>query len=163
MQTLISRVGSSLLIAIAFFVLPNVVLAQAPAVQPEQATVSPATIVYATKTGAKYHRAGCRSLSRSQIPMTLKDASARYTPCTICKPPITSAVESTDPIVGTPAKAAMPTPANSPAVATPAGLETPVAVKAGATDGRCQAITKKGTQCSRRAKAGSKYCWQHGG
>lgn len=29
--------------------------------------------------------------------------------------------------------------------------------------GRCQAITKKGTQCKRTAKAGSKYCWQHGG
>ena len=29
--------------------------------------------------------------------------------------------------------------------------------------GRCQAITKKGTQCKRNAKIGSKYCWQHGG
>lgn len=27
---------------------------------------------------------------------------------------------------------------------------------------RCQAITKKGTQCKRNAKKGS-YCWQHGG
>ena len=32
-----------------------------------------------------------------------------------------------------------------------------------ATTGRCMATTKKGTQCSRRAKAGSNYCWQHGG
>ncbi len=31
------------------------------------------------------------------------------------------------------------------------------------TTGRCQATTKKGTQCKRNAKAGSKYCWQHGG
>ncbi len=30
-----------------------------------------------------------------------------------------------------------------------------------ATAGRCQAITKKGTQCSRNAQAGSNYCWQH--
>lgn len=29
--------------------------------------------------------------------------------------------------------------------------------------GRCQAKTKKGTQCSRNAKPGSIYCWQHGG
>jgi micrococcal nuclease len=29
--------------------------------------------------------------------------------------------------------------------------------------GRCQAITKKGTQCKRNAKSGSRYCWQHGG
>lgn len=27
---------------------------------------------------------------------------------------------------------------------------------------RCQATTKKGTQCSRNARAGSNYCWQHG-
>jgi hypothetical protein len=29
-------------------------------------------------------------------------------------------------------------------------------------NGRCQAITKKGTQCSRAARSGG-YCWQHGG
>ncbi len=29
--------------------------------------------------------------------------------------------------------------------------------------GQCQAITKKGTQCSRIAQAGSKFCWQHQG
>jgi endonuclease G len=28
---------------------------------------------------------------------------------------------------------------------------------------QCNAITKKGTRCSRRAKANSSYCWQHGG
>jgi len=28
---------------------------------------------------------------------------------------------------------------------------------------RCQATTKKGAQCSRMAKAGGSYCWQHGG
>lgn len=27
---------------------------------------------------------------------------------------------------------------------------------------RCQAITKKGTQCKRNARSGG-YCWQHGG
>ena len=27
--------------------------------------------------------------------------------------------------------------------------------------GRCQATTQKGTQCSRKAQAGSNYCWQH--
>ncbi len=26
---------------------------------------------------------------------------------------------------------------------------------------RCQAVTKKGTQCKRNAQAGSVYCWQH--
>lgn len=28
---------------------------------------------------------------------------------------------------------------------------------------QCQAKTKKGKQCSRKAQLGSKYCWQHGG
>jgi hypothetical protein len=43
--------------------------------------------VYVTRTGKKYHRAGCSSLSRSSIPMTLKDAKARgYTACKLCRP-----------------------------------------------------------------------------
>ena len=29
------------------------------------------------------------------------------------------------------------------------------------TSGRCQAITAAGTQCTRKALPGSKYCWQH--
>jgi hypothetical protein len=52
-----------------------------------QAQAGPETIVYVTKTGAKYHRAGCRSLSKSAIPMALKDAVGKYGPCAICKPP----------------------------------------------------------------------------
>ena len=29
------------------------------------------------------------------------------------------------------------------------------------SSGRCQARTKKGSQCSRSASSGSRYCWQH--
>jgi hypothetical protein len=29
------------------------------------------------------------------------------------------------------------------------------------TASRCQATTKKGTQCSRKAQAARSYCWQH--
>jgi len=44
-------------------------------------------IVYITKTGKKYHRASCRYLIRSMIPITLSEAIAReYTPCSVCKP-----------------------------------------------------------------------------
>jgi len=44
--------------------------------------------VYITRTGAKYHSAGCRYLSRSMIPISLKDAVARgYGPCSVCGPP----------------------------------------------------------------------------
>ncbi|MDD7649229.1 MAG: Ada metal-binding domain-containing protein [Cloacibacillus porcorum] len=46
------------------------------------------TIVYVTRTGSKYHRDGCGSLSRSKIEITLKDAKAEgYTPCKRCNPP----------------------------------------------------------------------------
>jgi hypothetical protein len=44
-------------------------------------------IVYVTRTGSKYHKAGCRYLSKSAIPMKLKEAAARYGPCGVCNPP----------------------------------------------------------------------------
>lgn len=46
-----------------------------------------AITVYVTNTGSKYHRAGCRSLKKSQIPMSLEDAKASgYQPCGVCGP-----------------------------------------------------------------------------
>ena len=47
-----------------------------------------ATTVYITETGECYHRSGCRYLSHSKIPISLKDAKARgYRPCSVCRPP----------------------------------------------------------------------------
>lgn len=44
--------------------------------------------VYITDTGSKYHRDGCRYLSKSKIKITLKEAVERgYTPCSVCDPP----------------------------------------------------------------------------
>lgn len=44
--------------------------------------------VYTTNSGEKYHVDGCRSLSKSKIPIALSDAkSSGLTPCSICKPP----------------------------------------------------------------------------
>jgi len=44
--------------------------------------------VYMTKTGSKYHRDGCRYLSKSKITISLKDAKSRgYEPCSVCNPP----------------------------------------------------------------------------
>jgi len=41
--------------------------------------------VYATRTGRRYHRAGCSALARSQIPMRAEDARASgLTPCRLC-------------------------------------------------------------------------------
>jgi micrococcal nuclease len=44
--------------------------------------------VYVTREGSQYHRAGCRHLSRSMIPMELKEAARRYAPCGVCRPPV---------------------------------------------------------------------------
>ena len=41
--------------------------------------------VYVTKTGKKYHRDGCSSLSKSKIAITYAEAVAKgYTPCKSC-------------------------------------------------------------------------------
>ena len=42
--------------------------------------------VYITRTGKKYHRSGCRYLSRSKIPISLSEAKQRYGPCSVCRP-----------------------------------------------------------------------------
>ncbi len=48
----------------------------------------------------------------------------------------------------------------SPVVQGPASPTTTTAAPR-TTASRCVAITKKGTRCSRKASAGSTYCWQH--
>jgi phosphatidylserine/phosphatidylglycerophosphate/cardiolipin synthase-like enzyme len=55
--------------------------------QPQQQSPPTAneTIVYVTRTGKKYHRAGCRYLSKSMIPMKLEEAiAAGYSACSVC-------------------------------------------------------------------------------
>ena len=43
--------------------------------------------VYVTRTGKKYHRDGCRSLSRSKIAISLAEAQQKYGSCGRCNPP----------------------------------------------------------------------------
>lgn len=58
-----------------------------PTVKEQPPTQNQSDIVYITKTGSKYHRAGCRYLSKSAIPIERKEAIAKgYTPCSVCKP-----------------------------------------------------------------------------
>jgi hypothetical protein len=73
--------------------------------------------VYVTKSGTKYHRDNCRYLSNSKKAISLDEASARYSPCKVCKPTVGKDGSSY----------------TQPAT-------------------RCQATTKKGTQCKRKAK-----------
>ena len=72
--------GFSLLLIAALFVLATGGCGPSP-------DSSTQDIVHATKTGERYHRAGCRSLSKSDIPMTRTEAEQRgLTPCKVCKP-----------------------------------------------------------------------------
>ena len=98
--------------------------------------------VYVTRTGAKYHRGSCTSLRSSKIEMPLAEAATRYDACKICRPPVpTAAAPQTAPVEPRPSPPASP--------------------ESAPRSTRCQATTKKGTQCSRSAKAGTSYCWQH--
>jgi competence protein ComEC len=43
------------------------------------------TTVYITETGSKYHKDGCRHLSKSKIPISLSEAKSQgYSPCGVC-------------------------------------------------------------------------------
>jgi len=55
---------------------------------PAESDTTSTMVVFITRTGEKYHRDGCRYLSKSKISISLKDAKARgYTPCSVCRPP----------------------------------------------------------------------------
>jgi len=101
-------------------------------------------IVYVTKTGKCYHRENCSSLRSSKIPMKLSEAAARYQPCKICKPPVLATPPDSGGKKNGEGKAVKPAPKRPPS-----------------GDSQCQAITKKGTRCKRKAQPGSDYCWQH--
>lgn len=66
---------------------PEVPSPAAPDPAPAEPSPSPvqSETVYITQTGKKYHRAGCRHLQKSQIPISLDDAKAKgYTACKSC-------------------------------------------------------------------------------
>jgi hypothetical protein len=46
-----------------------------------------ADAIFITASGSKYHREGCRFLSKSKIPIGLEDARKKYEPCSVCNPP----------------------------------------------------------------------------
>tara|TARA_Y100000590_G_C15331238_1_gene867765 strand:+ start:328 stop:759 length:432 start_codon:yes stop_codon:yes gene_type:complete len=88
--------------------------------------------IFITRTGKKYHRDGCRYL-KSRIPSTINDAISKgLTPCSVCKPPTIS-------------NKLFESKSNNNYQ----------------SDGRCMAITQKGSRCKRSVQSGSLYCWQH--
>ena len=73
--------------AIAVVLLLQLAFIGAIAAQSKPAPPKEDPIVYATKTGEKYHSASCRHLAKSKIPMKLSEAVKKYTACSVCKPP----------------------------------------------------------------------------
>lgn len=52
--------------------------------------------VYVTKSGTKYHSAGCSYLSKSSIGIKRSELSSKYTPCSRCSPGATEKSTSTE-------------------------------------------------------------------
>lgn len=100
--------------------------------------------VYITKSGKKYHDAGCGSLSKSAYSINLSEAMEQgYSPCKRCNPP-TSVLSS-----------------SNNQIKTFAPKSTTQKKKKTTYSSQCIALTKKGKQCKRSAESGSNYCWQH--
>jgi hypothetical protein len=67
--------------AMAFISVPGPVNAQSVYSDRKEA------VVYITKTGKKYHRAGCRYLKHSHMKVSKEEAIAEgYTACKVCRP-----------------------------------------------------------------------------
>ena len=66
---------------------PVVVVPPVPIVVVPKPQPNTSGTVYITRTGTKYHRLGCRYLSKSCIPISRSAAIAEgYTPCSVCNP-----------------------------------------------------------------------------
>jgi len=82
----------------------NIIIDKSPSTYQPQSTPTPAptdtgtsdntsgsdsTVVYITRTGQRYHKDGCRHLSRSKIESTISAAKAQgLTACGTCRPPV---------------------------------------------------------------------------
>jgi methylphosphotriester-DNA--protein-cysteine methyltransferase len=109
---------------------------------------------WGSKRSDKYHLLSCEwakkiSPSNKRVFGSVNEAQAAgYVGCKVCRPP------SVD------ASAGKTSEGTRESGDTSAGASKS---RKSDSSGRCQATTKKGTQCKRNAKAGTDYCWQHGG
>lgn len=82
MRRLVTTVVALLLVLTPAITVP----AQTPA--PRQQIQNKEQTVFITRTGRKYHRAGCSYLAYSRYPLSLKEAQQRgYGPCKAWHPP----------------------------------------------------------------------------
>ncbi len=89
-------------------------------------------VVYVTQSGKKYHHADCPHLRDGKTAKSLEEAiEAGYTACAHCDAPV------------------------------PSKRRSPGAAGSKRASPQCEAVTKKGTRCKRKASSGSIYCWQH--
>jgi hypothetical protein len=101
--------------------------------------------VFVTKSGTKYHTENCQHL-KSKISIQKSEAIKKgYTPCQTCKPDIKKEQVDSNSLKSQ-HKADSITTNNKPQPNT--------------TTQQCQAITKAGTQCKRKATSKG-YCYQH--
>jgi hypothetical protein len=147
----------------AFCVLLALVL-QAQAPPGPVADLTAVSIVTGANATGLYHRDGCAWLKNvPTLRFTVTDAETRhFQPHCLCVagkdglPPCEAAGTAT------PAGAAASALTTPPATPLRAVESVPPAPPGPAVSaGQCQAITKKGVQCSRRAQAGRAFCWQH--
>jgi hypothetical protein len=54
---------------------------------PAPSKPGPDELVYVTRTGSRYHRAGCRFLAKGAIAVRMAEVGTRYQPCRVCHPP----------------------------------------------------------------------------
>ena len=95
--------------------------------------------VHITKTGAKYHLSSCR-YAKTGWSVPISEAKKRnLTACLVCKPSSSGAIENHN---------SSKTQTLKPSTTT--------------SSSQCNATTKAGSRCSRKAAAGNKFCWQHG-
>jgi micrococcal nuclease len=55
------------------------------ALDPTPAEPEPKQLVFITRTGKRYHRAGCRYITEEATSMPFDEAAARYQPCSVCE------------------------------------------------------------------------------
>lgn len=103
-----------------------------------------------------------RCKSNTRWGQCTNDAVTSYTLCTLHRQLPVASQSATSRTVTTQIKAETQKSTSQP-VRSPSA-QTKQTSKQSVTpvySGRCQAVTKKGTQCSCSASSGSHYCWQH--
>lgn len=112
-----------------------------------------AQTVHVTKTGSKYHSAGCQYLSHSDFSVELMKAKQQgLTACSRCNPSKTSSGSNNE-----------ATPRSSSKSAKPSKPDQSNNENNTSSPEQCSAITKAGTKCTRETKSPNGKCWQHGG